>query len=138
MRASVEPSQLRWLLRWLLPPLLAAVLLAALVDPRSPVAFGAERITAVLLLDGQAYFGHLTDRPWSETVELRDVYYLQDARATSTNLPLGLVQRGGEVHRPTDGMTLRRDKILAIEAVGATSQVLVAIAAERALLRAAR
>lgn len=109
------------------------VLAGALIDPLATPWSGSERISAVLLVDGQAYFGHLTDLPWSDTVELRDVYYFQDARTTSTNLPLGLQRRGGELHQPTQRMTFRRDKVLAIEPLAPTSAVRAAIAVDRAL-----
>jgi hypothetical protein len=110
----------------------------ALIDPLATPWSGNERISAVLLVDGQAYFGHLTDLPWSDTIELRDVYYFQDARMTSTNLPLGLQRRGGELHQPADGMIFRRDKVLAIERLAPASPVRAAIAAERALVRSGR
>ena len=71
-------------------------------------------------------------------VELRDVYYFQDARATTEGLPLGLVRRGAELHQPLDGMQIRRDKILAVERVGPSSAVLSAIAAQRLLPGAPR
>jgi hypothetical protein len=112
-------------------PVLAGAILASLIDPWQPPVFGGERLTAVLLVDGQAYFGHLIDLPWSDTIELRDVYYFQDARGTTTNVALGLVKRGTELHQPTDGMTFRRDKVLAIEQLAPGSPVRAAIAAER-------
>jgi hypothetical protein len=114
------------------------VLAGALIDPFATPWSGNERISAVLLVDGQAYFGHVTDLPWSDTIELRDVYYFQDARLTSTNLPLGLQRRGGELHQPAEGMTFRRDKILALERLAPTSPVRAAIAADRALNRVGR
>jgi hypothetical protein len=121
----------RWTLGWILLPALLGTLLALMIPP--PMAWGQERLSAVLLLDGQAYFGHLREVPWSDMVDLRDVYYFQDARATTTGLPLGLVKRGAELHQPTDGMQIRRDKILAIEQAGLSSSVANAIASERAL-----
>ena len=117
--------------RWLLLPVLAGAIAGAAVDPaRLPLLTG-ERIDAVLLLDGQAYFGHLEDLGLSDTVMLRDVYYYQDARASTTNLPIALVQRGSELHAPADGMRIRRDKVLAIEHVGTRSAVAQAIVTER-------
>ena len=117
--------------RWLALPALAGALAGASIDiERLPFA-SSERIDAVLLLDGQAYFGHLEDFGLSDTVTLRDVYYFQDARATTTNLAVALVQRGTELHAPADGMQIRRDKILAIEHVAPTSAVATAIAAQR-------
>ena len=125
-----------WIGRWVIAPALIGAILALAVPP--PMQWGTERMSAVLLLDGQAYFGHLREVPWSDTVELRDVYYFQDARATTEGLPLGLVRRGGELHQPLDGMQIRRDKILAIEQVGSASPVLAAIAAQRMLPGAPR
>ena len=122
--------------RWVVAPALIGAVLALGVPP--PTEWGTERMSAVLLLDGQAYFGHLREVPWSDTIELRDVYYFQDARATTEGLPLGLVRRGAELHQPLDGMQIRRDKILAIEQMGPSSPVLAAIAAQRALPGAPR
>ena len=113
----------------------AAVFAAATVDPAALPFSGAEKISAVFLLDGQAYFGHLEDVPWSDTVELSDVYYLEDARKTTTDLAVGLLKRGGELHQPADGMRIRRDKILGIERVGLDSPLARAIAVQRALDR---
>jgi len=121
--------------RWLVLPALTGALLGAAVDPTRLPPVAGERIDAVLLLDGQAYFGHLEDFGLSDTVTLRDVYYFQDASAATTNLPVGLVKRGGELHAPADGMQIRRDKILAIEHVGADSAVAKAIAAQREIER---
>jgi hypothetical protein len=123
-------------------PWLAAVILAvvigATVDPAALPFTGSEKVSAVFLLDGQAYFGHLEDVPWSDTVALTDVYYLDDARKTTTDLPVGLLKRGSELHEPADGMRIRRDKVLAIERVGLDSPVGRAIAAQRAVERGAK
>ena len=124
--------------RWLAVPAFAGALVGAFVDvQRLPLVTG-ERIDAVLLIDGQAYFGHLEDFGVSDTVTLRDIYYFQDARAATTNLPVALVQRGTELHAPADGMRIRRDKILAIEHVAPTSAVAKAIAAQREIERLVR
>lgn len=121
------------LARWLALPALAGTLAGVAIDPAALPLVGAEQIDAVVLLDGQAYFGHLQDPLASDTLVMRDVYYLQDARSTTTNLPLALVKRGAELHGPRDGMRIRRDKVLAIERVDLGSPVATAIAAERAL-----
>ena len=125
-----------WIGRWIVAPALIGAALALSLPP--PQQWGTERLSAVLLLDGQAYFGHLREVPWSDSVELRDVYYFQDARATTEGLPLGLVKRGAELHQPLDGMQIRRDKILAIEHVGGNSAGARAIAAEREIERLVR
>jgi hypothetical protein len=120
---------------WLIA-LIITLVLGATVDPRALPFTGSEKLSAVFLLDGQAYFGHLEDVPWSDTVGLTDVYYLDDASKTTTDLPVGLLKRGSELHGPADGMRIRRDKVLAIERVGADSLVARAIEAQRAVDRA--
>ena len=122
------------LARWLIVPF-AALILGATVDPWALPFSGTEKLSAVFLLDGQAYFGHLEDVPWSDSVNLTDAYYFEDARKTTTELPVGLLKRGGELHQPADGMQIRRDKILLIERVGLDSPVARAIAADRAIAR---
>jgi hypothetical protein len=129
---------LRRALAWTLGPLFAGVVIAGALDPRGLPFVGTERISAVFLLDGEAYFGHLEDVPWSSTLVLRDVYYVNDATKVTTDLPVGLVKRGGELHQPVDVMYIRRDKVLAIERVTAASPIGVAIATQRTLDRLAR
>ena len=124
-----------WLVgRWVAVAVVA-VILGATIDPRALPFTGAEKLSAVFLLDGQAYFGHLEDVPWSDTLTLTDIYYLDDASKTTTDLPVGLLKRGSELHLPADGMRIRREKVLAIERVGPDSAVARAIAAERAVER---
>lgn len=123
---------LRPLIPWLLV-VAAATFAAATVDPAALPFSGTEKISAVFLLDGQAYFGHLDDVPWSDSVSLTDVYYLEDARKTTSDLAVGLLKRGGELHQPADGMRIRRDKILGIERVSLNSPLARAIQVQRAL-----
>jgi hypothetical protein len=117
--------------------IIVGVFLGASLDLQALPFVGSERIYAVFLLDGQAYFGHLDDSPFSGTIVLRDVYYLNDASKITTDLPVGLVKRGGELHQPADVMYIRRDKVLAVERITLTSPVGQAIATQRALDRAA-
>lgn len=125
-----------WLIPWVLGPILLGTVLAAVVDVRGLPFVGTEEIDAVFFTDGQAYFGHVDDNALSGTLLLRDVYYLGDAKGRGTDYDASLVRRGTEVHQPTDGMRVRRDKVLAIERVGLSSPVARAIAAQRALDRA--
>jgi len=111
------------------------VLLGATLDPQGLPFVGSERLSAVFLLDGQAYFGHLEDTPFSGTIVLRDVYYINDATKVTTDLPVGLLKRGSELHQPVDTMYIRRDRVLAIERVTAGSPIGLAIAGQRALDR---
>ena len=113
-------------------------LLGAALDPQGLPFVGSERLSAVFLLDGQAYFGHLEDSPFSGTIVLRDVYYINDASKVTTDLPVGLLKRGSELHQPVDVMYIRRDKVLAVERVTPGSPIGQAIAAQRALDRTAK
>ena len=122
---------------WLLVPTVAAILLSMVLDPLAMPFSGNERISAVFLIDGQGYFGHLEDVPWSGTITLSDVYYFADASKVTSDLPVALVKRGGELHQPVDVMHIRRDKVLLVERVGLDSAVAQAISAQRALDRSA-
>lgn len=130
LRAALDR---RWLATRVLIPALVAVVLGTNLDVTALPYLSPERFSAVLLLDGQAYFGHLDDNGMGGTVRLSDVYYFQDAQKGSTGLPLGLVKRGSEAHQPTDTMRINRDKVLAIERLAASSPVVAAIAAQRGL-----
>lgn len=125
----------RLVVLFVVAPIALGVLLGATVDPRALPFSGTETLSAVFLLDGEAYFGHLEDVPWSGTITLRDAYYFNDARKVSSDLPVGLVKRGGELHQPVDVMRIRRDKVLAVERVSIDSPVAQAIAAQRTLDR---
>jgi hypothetical protein len=124
---------LRWAVRWLVVPAFIGLLVSGNLEVRSLPLVGSERLTAVLFLDGQAYFGHLDDSGESGTLVLRDVYYFKDAKGGTTGLPVGLVIRGAEAHEPADGMRINRDSVLAIERVRPDSAVARAIEAERAI-----
>lgn len=125
-------SRNRLIVGWLVAAILGLVI-AASTDLTALPFTGNEKISAVFLLDGQAYFGRLHDVPWSSTVSLSEVYYFDDARRAPTDLAVALVRRGAELHQPADGMQIRREKILAIERVSLDSAVGRAIAAQRAL-----
>jgi hypothetical protein len=127
---------LRWGARWVVLPAVLGVFVSANVDLRSLPIFGSERLSAVLFLDGQAYFGHLDDSGESGTLVLRGVYYFKNSEGSTTGLAVGLVRRGTEAHEPADGMRINRDRILAIERVGNGSAVAQAIQVERDLLHA--
>lgn len=120
---------------WMFLPAVFGILLSMVLDPLALPFSGNERISAVFLLDGQGYFGHLEDVPWSGTITLRDVYYFADASKVTSDLPVALVKRGDELHQPADVMRIRRDKVLLVERVGLDSAVAQAISAQRALDR---
>jgi len=124
---------LRWTVPWIAIPAILGVFISANIDVHAVPLVGPERLTAVLFLDGQAYFGHLDDSGESGTLVLRDVYYFQDAKGGTTGLPVGLLARGQEAHEPADGMRINRDRVLAVERVRPESAVAKAIDAERAL-----
>ena len=132
-RVRIAGRWIRWALRWVAGPLILGVFVSANIDVRSLPVFGAERLTAVLFLDGQAYFGHLDDSGESGALVLRDVYYFKNSNGGPSGLPVGLVRRGTEAHEPADGMRINRDRILAVERVGLSSAVAQAIDVDRAI-----
>src|SRR5438445_4703517 len=136
-RVRIAGRWLRWGLAWVGIPLVLGVFVSANVDVRSLPLFGPERMSAVLFLDGQAYFGHLDDSGESGTLFLRDVYYFKNSEGGTTGVPVGMVRRGTEAHEPADGMRINRDRVLAVERVGLGSAVAQAIEVERELLRVA-
>ena len=123
--------QLRLLLTWIVLPLVLGVALAVVLDPG--ILDRRERLSAVFLEDGQAYFGHLEESALSGTLVLREAYYFQDARNTTADYAVALTKRGTEVHEPGSEMRIRREHVLAIEKVAPDSPVARAIAAQRAL-----
>jgi len=135
-RVRIAGRWLRWAVPWIALPLLVGVFVSANVDLRSLPFVGPERMSAVLFLDGQAYFGHLDDSGENGTLVLRDVYYFKNSTGSVTGLPVGLVRRGTEAHDPADGMRINRERILAVERVGPASAVAQAIDVERLLLHA--
>jgi hypothetical protein len=126
-------ERLRWAGRWVFLPAIIGAAVSANVDVQALPLVGPERQSAVFLLDGQAYFGHLDDSGEGGSLLLRDTYYLEDAKGAPTNLAVVLVKRGNEPHQPADGLRINRDKVLAVERVGAGSQVASAIAVQREL-----
>ncbi len=133
-RVRIAGRWLRWILPWVVVPLVAGIFVSANLDLRSLPFVGTERLSAVLFLDGQAYFGHLDDSGESGTLVLRDVYYFKNSDGGPSGLPVGLVRRGTEAHEPADGMSINRDRVLAVERVGPASAVAQAIEVERELL----
>lgn len=123
-----------WWLRWALIPAALGIWASSNLDVHSLPFVGAERESAVLLLDGQAYFGHLDDSGESGWLVLHDAYYLQDAKGAPTNVAVALAKRGGEAHEPADGMRINRDRVLAVERMGLGSAVARAIGVEREIL----
>jgi len=132
-RVRIAGRWLRWALAWIALPAIVGIFISANVDVRSLPLLGPERMSAVLFLDGQAYFGHLDDSGENGTLVLRDVYYFQTSQGSTTGVPVGLVRRGTEAHQPADGMQINRDRVLAIERVGLGSSVARAIGVERQL-----
>jgi len=86
------------------------------------VEINKDQYYAVLLTNGQAYFGKLWKIGTPYPI-LTDVYYIQSQVNQQTNQVSNiLVKRGNEWHAP-DRMILNREHILFIEPVSPTSRV---------------
>ena len=99
---------------------LAVIAAGWMVSHPSSMSF-AETYQAVLLSNGQTYFGRL-EGYGTENPVLREVYYVQSGlndQKQPTNI---LLKRGKEWHGP-DRMYLNPRQIIMVEPVGATSRV---------------
>ena len=81
---------------------------------------------AVFLTNNQVYFGHFLWTPFSSTITLEDIYYLQASPEGATSGPaplqqgdaeskqpaMKIVKFGNEIHGPTDKMVILKDQIL--------------------------
>jgi hypothetical protein len=108
--------------------LIPATLLAAMVFGLAGCNQGgaAPKLTAsyyaVLLSNGQVYFGHLEGLGTPFPI-LREVYYVQSGVDSQTKEQKNiLLKRGGEWHAP-DQMILNASQILLVEPVGTDSRV---------------
>ena len=82
---------------------------------------------AVLLMNGQAFFGRIQSLD-PEYLVLQDVYYIQSRQNPETKQVANvLVKRGQEWHSP-DRMILNKRQVILLEPVTETSQVAKLIA----------
>ena len=73
---------------------------------------------AVFLTNNQVYFGHFLWKPFSSTIALEDIYYLQVSQSLqqgdAASLPpeMKIIKFGNEIHGPTDKMIILKSQIL--------------------------
>jgi len=73
---------------------------------------------AVFLTNNQVYFGHFLWTPFTSTVTLKDIYYLQVSQPLQSgdagSLPpeMKIIKFGNEIHGPADKMVILKDQIL--------------------------
>ena len=86
---------------------------------------------AVFLTNNQVYFGHFWQLPFSSTITLRDVYYLQLNQSsqldTQDQSQLKLVKLGSEIHGPTNEMVIPVGQILFWETLRPDSAIVKTI-----------
>lgn len=101
------------------------------INKGNPVASGWQ---AVFLSNGQVYFGKVAKQN-SETLLLKDIYYLQVAQSPQpapeggqqNQQNLSLVKLGNELHGPKDEMFINMDHVLFTESLKSDSRVVDAI-----------
>lgn len=117
----------RGMWRWML---LAVVVVLIIAVEVGGVRVSGRPWSAVFLANGQVYFGHIV-RSRSDTVVLREVYYLQVApnlqQPASGPTDLTLVKLGKELHGPMDEMRINRQHVLFTETLQQESPVVRAI-----------
>jgi len=92
---------------------------------------------AVFLVNGQVYFGHLTDDQNSKYLKLANIYYLQVGSSLQSAdetkkeeeqaQNLNLIKLGDELHGPKDEMMINRDHVLFWENLRDDSKVVNSI-----------
>jgi len=100
----------------------AAILLAAWMTTRAHTVSFDKPYQAVLLSNGQVYYGRLEGYGTSKPI-LREVYYVQVSTNPQTHESTNiLLKRGHEWHEP-DRMYINPNQIMLVEPVGADSKV---------------
>ena len=87
---------------------------------------------AVFLTNDQVYFGHFYKMPFSDTITLSDVYYLQLTQPSQqlsgeTQSQLKLVKLGNEIHGPTSEMVIPVSQIRFWETLRSDSAIVKTI-----------
>ena len=81
---------------------------------------------AVFLINGQAFFGVVTDDT-VDTITLKNVYYLNQTQETQNDgtvkPQVGLVKLGSEIHQPQDEMLINKQQIIFREKLQDSSQI---------------
>ncbi|MBU6389696.1 hypothetical protein KGQ71_04250 [Patescibacteria group bacterium] len=95
--------------------------------------------SAVFLTNGQVYFGKIYSDSNDQTLDLKDIYYLQvnqqvqpdqknSSSSSSSQQPnIQLVQLGNELHGPDNRMLINRAQIVFTESLKNDSKVVKAI-----------
>lgn len=100
----------------------AAILLAAWITTRAHSVSFDKPYQAVLLSNGQVYYGRLEGYGTSKPI-LREVYYVQVSTNPQTHESTNiLLKRGREWHEP-DRMYINPNQIMLVEPVGTDSKV---------------
>jgi hypothetical protein len=100
----------------------AAILLAASMTVRTRIVSFDKPYQAVLLTNGQVYYGRLEGYGTAKPI-LREVYYVQVSTNPQTHESTNiLLKRGREWHEP-DLMYINPNQILLVEPVGTDSKV---------------
>jgi len=86
----------------------------------------------VFLTNNQAYFGHVLWMPFTGTITLRDVYYVQMSGpiqpASEGNQPqLTVIKLGNEIHGPRDVMMIPKASVLFFEDLRSDAPIVKAI-----------
>ena len=113
--------------RWGLGKLIVIALVIVGIGGGYTLLKGSGDWQAVLLVNGQAYFGKVKTFPLKDTIELRDVYYLQpnaQAQRDPNQPQLNLIKRGSEIHEPGSVMQIPKTQILFWEKLKDDSQVI--------------
>ncbi len=96
---------------------------------------GQRNWRAVFLTNNQVYFGHFLWTPFTSSITLKDIYYLQVSQplqqgdSKDKQPEIKIVKFGNEIHGPTDRMVIMKPQILFWEDLKDNSPVVQKISA---------
>jgi hypothetical protein len=115
------------------PYLIGAIAFAAALTVAIAFLVAPSGWRAVFLTNNQVYFGKFRSVPFSNSIVLRDIYYLQvtpalQPQTEGVSAPaIKVVKLGSELHGPADEMHIPRSQILFWEKLKSDSPVVRAI-----------
>lgn len=126
-----QKRRYNWL--WLVIAIIVIVVLAYFFLFNNKLSGSNSGYKAIFLTNGQVYFGQLT-RETGRYLYLDNVYYIQlqeqtqpavDEKSQPTTIQVPtLLKRGSELHQPDGSMLINSEQVVAIENVGADSQIM--------------
>jgi hypothetical protein len=114
---------------------LILVLVVVVVGKTIMCVRDGQKWRAVFLTNNQVYFGKFTNWPFSSSIWLRDIYYLQvsqniqqqNGNQNNSNPEIKVIKLGSEMHGPEDLMVIPHTQVAYWEYLKASSAIVQTI-----------